>query len=239
MISAPSVEQESDKMGRNCRQWSKLGVARYTKILLSVTNNTSPTALSRLSRTTQQHLLYYALDVNGDSRFTTPAEPNLFSELVTYSRAQSHRLGHRLDKLPAMLTDQVTDSDIDWTSKIGHFHLLPGSEAQFSTPVLKVATTQAFYQAPSWVTADNLRSCSISDNWSRAKATLNDGVREMNIAEYVAHQRPLPSPRDCLHTPERALPRPSPKSGNKSKARTKTKAVSTASSSRRKPSESH
>ena len=136
-----------------------------------------------------------------------------------------------------MLTDQATDSDIDWTSKIGHFLLLPGSAAGCCSPVLKVARTQAFYQAPCWVTADNMRSCSISNNWSRTSATLSDKVRELNISQYLAHQRPLPSPRASTHTPERTLPRPSPKSGIKSKARAKT--VSTSSSSRRKPSEFH
>lgn len=211
-------QDNSDKLGRNCRVWARLATAR-TKLILSKLADVSQQQLSRINGQTQQCLLYYALDVSAHTRFTTAAEPNLYSDLEKFALERAAELGHRLrHSLPSALTptDRSNHMNIDWTSKIGYFLLRPGAESGCDTPVLKHTVTGEFYRAPGFVTTANMKTFSISNNWSAADATLNDGVREVNITAYIAGRRALQaSPPEPLTPPVRQPARPSPKSGNK------------------------
>ena len=197
--------------------WGRLATAR-TKLILSKLANVSQEQLSRINGQTQLCLLYYALDVSAHTRFTTPAEPNLYASLEQFALERAADLGHRLrHALPAALTPDARSRhlNVDWTSTIGYYLLRPGTESMCDTPVLKNTLTGEFYRAPGFMTNANMKTFSISNNWSAADATLNDGVAEVNVAAYIAGRQPLGAPQPEESTPVRQRARPSPKSGNK------------------------
>lgn len=206
----------SNKLGRNCRRWGALATSRTKLLLGKMCPTVSLEQLSRVGKQTQQHLLHYGLGVTSETKFTTPAELNLYSDLETCALEMAGSLGHRLrDTLPAaLMADNAPDSlTVDWTSKIGYFLLCPGAEVGCDSPVLKDTVTGAFYKAPGFVTTANMDRFTVDKNWSATEATLNDSVMEANIADYITDCQPL-TPAAEPRTPVRQLARPSPKSGN-------------------------
>lgn len=155
-------------------------------------------------------MLYYALRVSGSTKLPMPADQNTMDNLLANVKTIAANLGIRTDLMDNAL---MGNNAVDWTTKIGFFRLLCGSDEGYGGPVLVDTTTGLIYSAPSVVTRSNIHCYNIVNNWSRPWATLSDGVHEFLCAAYVQSAQPLRPPEPAATTPRPRSTAQSPMSG--------------------------